>query len=543
MPTKIWYCPFCGYEVPSRGRCHSCGERLLAAPLPELESGPDDDEVGYRLDDWGDDERARLIRLLVSARVPHRFEDEELVVLAADEAEVDKLVARATSAGLDEDEELGAGEPAPAPAAEGSRAVSRALYEAAQVLREDPTDMKADVAFAEASAAVFAADYLPDMDEAQMAAVGRVTRRLLGALGADEALEDEIRHQAEVLCRLVALSAGEEHARAEAARALARLAAAAQSKGRPAALPRSQLTPAGEMGFGAQIPLETPETTEPPSLFSVGTAPGAQAEPIEEARGRAGAADGKADGKANGKEVPQGRGATTTSGIGPAETEAGSEGAVAAGGPGKTAQKVMREPAEARAEDAEAAEEAEEEAAALEQAGDEVPPAQGHEAPLEAEDFEEEDEDSGEIVYELAEWLPEQRVELCLLVEAAGIPYSWEGTDLTVATEHEAEVEALFGQVRGLAEEDDEARYRAIEELFGSVDRLANDPGDEERQQAFLQAVGAVEQPTPVGVDDAFWWRVRSQGHAVRAALESGARLDEISREAALLAEMLHEMV
>jgi hypothetical protein len=547
MPTKIWYCPFCGYEVPSRGRCHSCGERLLAAPLPELESGPDDDEVGYRLDDWGDEERARLIRLLVSARVPHRFEEEELVVLAADEAEVDKLVARATSAGLDEDEELGAAGPAPAPATEGSRAVSRALYEAAQVLREDPTDMKADVAFAEASAAVFAADYLPDMDEAQMAAVGRVTRRLLGALGADEALEDEIRHQAEVLCRLVALSAGEEPARAEAARALARLAAAAQSKGRPVALPRSQLTPAGEMGFGAQIPLETTETTGSPSSFSgaglpfgVGTAPGAQAEPTGHSRGGAGAADGEVDGEVDGKEVPQGRGgAPTTSRIGPAETETGSEDAVVAGGRGSSRPKAMQGAAETGAEDAEAAGEVQ----ALEQAGDEGSPVQGREAPLEPEDFEEEDEDSGEIVYELAEWLPEQRVELCLLVEAAGIPYSWEGTDLTVAAEHEAEVEALFGQVRGLADEDDEARYRAIEELFGSVDRLANDPGDEERQQAFLQAVGAVEQPTPVGVDDAFWWRVRSQGHAVRAALESGARLDEISREAALLAEMLHEMV
>jgi hypothetical protein len=52
-----------------------------------------------------------------------------------------------------------------------------------------------------------------------------------------------------------------------------------------------------------------------------------------------------------------------------------------------------------------------------------------------------------------------------------------------------------------------------------------------------------VEQPTPVGVDDTYWWRVRSQGHAVVSALEGDARLDEISRHAALLAEMLHEMV
>jgi len=487
MPTKIWYCPFCGYEVPARGRCHSCGERLVAAPLPELESGPDDDEVGYRLDQWDDGSRARLIRLLVTAKVPHRFEDEELVVLAVDEPEVDKLVERATGAALDDEEEQ---DEAPAPLAEGDRGISRALYEAARLLREDPTDMKADVALAEASAAVFAVDYLPDLDEAQMAAVGRVTRRLLGALGADEALEDEIRHQADVLCRLVALSAGQDVAQGEVGRAMERLEAAAKQKGRAVALPRSVLTPAGEMG--AQVARETTEADavrqEVPSAKAIEEAP------AEEPSDREVSGEQAVDHEAP-AERPPGQGAS--------------------GG------------------------ELVDQGASLEPAVDlEASEAQAFEAELE-----DEDEDTGEIVYELAEWLPEQRVELSLLAEDAGIPYSWEGTDLTVAEEHEAEVEALFGQVRGLAEEDDEARYRAIEELFGSVDRLANDPGDEERQQAFLQAVGAVEQPTPVGVDDAFWWRVRSQGHAVVAAIEGTGRLEEISREAALLAEMLHEMV
>ena len=130
-----------------------------------------------------------------------------------------------------------------------------------------------------------------------------------------------------------------------------------------------------------------------------------------------------------------------------------------------------------------------------------------------------------------------------MLLEGAGIAYAWDGADLTIAEEHEAEVDGLFEQVHGALDDDDEARYRSIEELFGAVDRLANDPGNEERRHAFLEAVGAVELPTPVGVDDAYWWRVRSQGHAVVAALENKARNEEVSREAALLAEMLHEMV
>ena len=479
MTRKVWYCPLCGYEVNARGRCHSCGERLVASPLGELESGPDDDEVGYRLDQWDDATRGRMIQLLISASVPHRFEDEELVVLAEDEDRVDRLVARATGS-EDEDEELEDGEAKKALAA-GDRSTSSELYEAAKHLREDPTDMQADVALAEASAAVFAVDYLPDLDEAHMAAVGRVTRRLLGALGADEALEGEIRHQAEILCRLVAPSAGEVAADAETERARARLETGAKEKGRQVELPQSEVTPGGERGANV------PSQVEPGEPDGEGGEQEGEEAPSEEAQG------------------PDEDGALVELGTG-TEFEARAEGEEA--GPGTEVDQL-------------------DQVDELEQ----------------VEEEEEEDEDTGEIVYELGEWLPEQRIELSMLLESAGVAYNWEGADLTVAEEHETEVETLFGQVRGLADEDDEARYRSIEELFGSVDRLANDPSNEERQQAFLHAVAAVEQPTPVGVDDAYWWRVRSQSHAVVAALEADGRLDEVSREAALLAEMLHEMV
>jgi hypothetical protein len=500
MTRKVWYCPFCGYEVNARGRCHSCGERLVASPLGELESGPEDDEVGYRLDQWDDATRGRMIQLLISASVPHRFEDEELVVLAEDEDRVDRLVARATGS-EDEDEELEDGGAKKALAA-GDRRTSLELYEAAKHLRQDPTDMQADVALAEASAAVFAVDYLPDLDEAHMAAVGRVTRRLLGALGADEALEDEIRHQAEILCRLVAPSAGEAEADAETERARARLETGAKEKGRQVELPQSEVTPGGELGANV------------PSQAGPGE-PGASGEPAASGEpGGAGGPDGQG-GEQGGEEAPS------------VALVADEEGALV----------ELGTEIEARAEGLEASP-----ATEVDQAGQLDQVDQLDELEDVGED-EVEDEDTGEIVYELGEWLPEQRIELSMLLESAGVAYNWEGADLTVAEDHETEVEALFGQVRGLAEEDDEARYRSIEELFGSVDRLANDPSNEERQQAFLHAVAAVEQPTPVGVDDAYWWRVRSQGHAVVAALEADGRLDEVSREAALLAEMLHEMV
>ena len=481
MSTKVWYCANCGYEVTGRGRCHSCGERLTASSLPELESGPDDDEVGYRLDLWDDQTRARLIEALIHAGILHRFEEEELVILAVDEAEVDRLVARVTgtgpSAAEDEDEEEEEGEDGAIP--EGSLEASRYLYDAAKRLSNDPTDMLADAALSEASVAVFAVDYLPDLDEAQLAAVGRVTRRLLGALGADEGLDDEIRHQAEVLCRLIAPSAGEEQAKAEEERALARLEVGASETGRVVTLPQSEVTPAGEMGVGnllaeANAAARAPTTAEVPAPD-----PAASAKNGLSPSSRFFDQDQVGQGQSDEDEpVPAAR-------------------------------------SEDRFED------------------------QFDEDELD----EEEDEGTGELVYELGEWLPEQRVELSMLLESAGIAYNWEGADVTVAEEYETEVDGLFEQVHGAVDEDDEARYHSIEELFGAVDRLANDPADEDRRRALLETVGVVELPTPVGVDDSYWWRVRSQGHALVAALEHGSRNDEVSREAALLAEMLHEMV
>jgi hypothetical protein len=467
--------------------------------LPELESGPEDDEVGYRLDLWDDETRGRLIQVLISARTRHRFEEEELVILAADEARVDRIVAQVTGALADDDEDED-DEGLDRGATTTGENVARDLYDAAKVLREDPTDMQADVALGESSAAVFAADSLPYLDEDQLAAVGRITRRLLGALGADEALEDEIRHQAEVLCRLLAPAAGEAELAAEIERARQRLETGAKQKRRPVALPRSPVTPGGEMGEAALVATTVPGATVPGATVPGATVPGA---PVPD-----GDVDGGRDGGVDNIAAPAQA----------ADLPAGAVIAAASAPPLDLAAGADDEP-EARSFDA---------------------GTDGEEGDIEED---EEEEDTGELVYELAEWLPEQRVELSVLLEGAGISYSWDGADLTIAEEHETEVDGLFEQVHGALDDDDEARYRSIEELFGAVDRLANDPGSEERRAGFLEAVGAVELPTPVGVDDAYWWRVRSQGHAVVAALDHQARNEEISREAALLAEMLHEMV
>jgi len=194
--SRMWYCRTCGYEVSSGGRCHSCGERLVESSVAELGEGEAADEVGYRLDGWEDEQRGQLIEALDRGTIRHRFEQDELVVDAADEASVDAIVE--SCGAMAEEDQLEEGHVAPEDVA-----VVDTLYDAAWRLKSDPTDMVADRDLASASVQVFGIDRFYGVDTATWAAIGRVTRRLLVALGAEEALEDDIRDQAAILCRLV----------------------------------------------------------------------------------------------------------------------------------------------------------------------------------------------------------------------------------------------------------------------------------------------------------------------------------------------------
>jgi hypothetical protein len=193
MAVGIWYCPTCGYEVRGRGgKCHNCKEPLLESPLPELAEGESEDEVGYNLDEWEDGARGELIEGLIAHGYRHRFEGDELVVTAEDEEDVDQLIAQL---GTDGD----AGDAADVVPGQ----VLTKLADAARRLVIDPTDMVADSGLAEAAAGVFAIDAVWGVDEDTWAAVGRVTRRLLGALGAEEALEGEIAESSALLSVLL----------------------------------------------------------------------------------------------------------------------------------------------------------------------------------------------------------------------------------------------------------------------------------------------------------------------------------------------------
>jgi hypothetical protein len=401
--SKVWYCTNCGYEVTSRGRCHACGEKLVASHLPALTRLDEDDEVGYRIGDWEDWERGRLIVALNELEILHRFEDDELVVAAEDEESVDDLVSELTARPTDGADVTSAGGQdgggtGAQPAADDADAplVSsvRSLARAARRLRADPTDMQADADVAEASAVIFFASGYPGADDDTWAAIGRVTRRLLSVLAADEALEDAIRTEASVLAKLLEPLVG--------------------------------------------------EGSEPRSGGAV------------EASSGAGEEGGDSD-----------------------------EGA----------------------------------------------------------------DESAQTVYELPEWLPEQRAQLGVLLDQAGIAYEWEHHDLVVPSDREEDVESLFARIGGPrsdeGDDDDggEARYHAIEELFAATGRLAGDPADEERAAAVQTWVEEVDGPPPLGMDEVHWLRIMNRAHGLSQAIEEGLASDLIRDEASALHSLLRTVV
>ncbi len=429
--SKIWFCRTCGYEVGARGRCHSCKGHLERSPLRELPRLHEDEEVGYDLDDWDGEARGQLIVGLIEAGIEHRFEGEEVVVAVDDETRADDLVAAITAGAVaaePDDRAVQSAQAADGPDSDGSvdelveeqlREEVARLAAAANRLRSDPTDMQADADVAQASAAVFAAEDFAALDPETWAAIGRVTRRLLAALGADEALEDEIRKQSGILAALLAGVA---------------------SPAAPA--------PAGATGSGGVDP-----------AGEAGPAGGSEA----------GDATGPGDGLGDPSAPAQGDGldGAEASGVG-----------------------------------------------------------------------------EGEAVYELPEWLPEQRAELGLLLEAEGVPHRWERGELVLPESQEARAEALFDLVEGVeTPEDDEARYRSLEELFAATTRFVGDPASASKAAAVVAAVGAADGPTPLGLDDAQWWSIRTRARTLADALEHGGSPEVAFAEASTLRDLLRELV
>lgn len=92
---SVLACPSCGETYVSSAQvCADCGVPLAdPADAPAtLHLDESDDELGYDLDDWEPESRGELVAALAAHRIPHRWEDGELVVRERDADVVEPLI-------------------------------------------------------------------------------------------------------------------------------------------------------------------------------------------------------------------------------------------------------------------------------------------------------------------------------------------------------------------------------------------------------------------------------------------------------------------
>jgi hypothetical protein len=162
--------------------------------------------------------------------------------------------------------------------------------------------------------------------------------------------------------------------------------------------------------------------------------------------------------------------------------------------------------------------------------------------------LDEQDGGGEQTVYELPEWLPEQRARLGILLDDAGIAFEWDHDDLVVPSDQEEAVEEIFTEIEEGPEEDDgddggEARYQAIAELFAASGRLAADPTDEERAAAVIQWIHQSAGPAPLGMDQVYWLQIVSTARSLEATLEGDEDVEQIAGQASALQALLRTVV
>lgn len=144
------------------------------------------------------------------------------------------------------------------------------------------------------------------------------------------------------------------------------------------------------------------------------------------------------------------------------------------------------------------------------------------------------DEDGEGIAYDLADWDDDQRRGLEADLDAAAIPWEWDGDELVVDVEDEARVEALIEAVDfpdALGVEDDpvdaglEADPELLSRLFVAADRLRGNPEHPGAVDEVLDAARDQPPGPPYGVDARTWAAVLDHLGALAGALE--ARADE----------------
>jgi len=87
------YCPTCGAEyIDTATDCSDCSVPLQDTAPATVEEQEDHEILVYELNTWDEEQRGELTRVLATAGVPFQWEDTDLLVPAAQEAQVDELL-------------------------------------------------------------------------------------------------------------------------------------------------------------------------------------------------------------------------------------------------------------------------------------------------------------------------------------------------------------------------------------------------------------------------------------------------------------------
>ncbi len=158
------------------------------------------------------------------------------------------------------------------------------------------------------------------------------------------------------------------------------------------------------------------------------------------------------------------------------------------------------------------------------------------------------DPQAEKVVYEVAEWSPEDRADLTDALVEEGVRYVFDDMgDLVVVAMDEDRVDTIIDE---LTDEEDEAddgpvATDVLSELFVAADKLRKSPRDARAiTDARDQAAAVIALPPPYGFERRTWAQVGLRAGALRKALEDDAPDDDVVVEAASeLRDLLHPMV
>lgn len=159
------------------------------------------------------------------------------------------------------------------------------------------------------------------------------------------------------------------------------------------------------------------------------------------------------------------------------------------------------------------------------------------------------DPEAAKVVYEVAEWSPEDRADLTDALAEEGVRHVFDDMgDLVVEAIDEDRVDAIVEDLTDDEDEEDEeapAASDVLSALFIAADKLRKNPRDGRTIGAAIEEASAViAMSPPYGFERATWAKVGLRAGKLRTVLEAdGGDDEEVVTAAEELRELLHPMV